>query len=303
MWTSSTPAACCLSRHGSSLHRRRLSSFFELQRVDQQLLAARSPRRRALRSARRRTGSPSSSLSAPQSRQTPARGHLFDLQLGALGGGALGDAARTRTRAPTGTTWRRCPTLTSTASPAARPRGARRSATIAWAIESSCISRSSAAGRRPVLAGASVGGGDGHRQLFFGDSDREVDTGGRGTCLRPAVPEAAACDVARGGDGGGAGPSAGHRNPTGRGCIRLALQRLPAPARPGMGRGRARGPGALCRRRVGDVQVPAAGRGRAGAASGTAGRSGLGTEGGQDQDCAPSVGGREWTSSVSITSW
>ena len=48
----------------------------------------------------------------------------------------------------------------------------------------------------------------------------------------------------------------------------VALQRLPAPARPGMGRARARGAGPLRRRSGGDVPVPAAGRGRAGAADG-----------------------------------
>ena len=60
--------------------------------------------------------------------------------------------------------------------------------------------------------------------------------------------------------------------------IPLALQRLPAPARPGMGRPRARGAGALRRRRAGAVQVPAAGRGRACAAAGAAGRPWLGAK-------------------------
>ena len=42
---------------------------------------------------------------------------------------------------------------------------------------------------------------------------------------------------------------AGDRHPAGRGGFPVALQRLPAPARPGMGRARARGAGPLRRRR------------------------------------------------------
>ena len=94
-----------------------------------------------------------------------------------------------------------------------------------------------------------------------------------GTRLRPVRPEAAARDAARRGDGGRAGPAVGHRNPARRGHFAVAVQRLPAPARPGMGRRAARGAGPLRRRRGRDVQVPAAGRGRAGAAAGPAGRA------------------------------
>jgi site-specific DNA recombinase len=71
----------------------------------------------------------------------------------------------------------------------------------------------------------------------------------------------------------------------------VAGQHLPAPVGPGMGCAPARGAGALRRRPGGDVQVPAAGRGRARAAEGAAGRPRHGAEGGQDQDRAP-AGGR-----------
>jgi site-specific DNA recombinase len=69
------------------------------------------------------------------------------------------------------------------------------------------------------------------------------------------------------------------------------VQRLPEPARPGVGRAR-RGPGALCRRRDRDVLVPPPGRAGAGAPDQAAGRSRLGAEGGQDPDSAPGGGGR-----------
>ena len=72
----------------------------------------------------------------------------------------------------------------------------------------------------------------------------------------------------------------------------LLLQRLPAPARPGVGR---REHGVLVRfadDAGGDVHVPGAGRGRAGAAAGAAGRPRAGAEGGQDADRASAGGWR-----------
>ena len=84
------------------------------------------------------------------------------------------------------------------------------------------------------LGGAPVGGGDGYRQLFRGDPERQVDASGRGARLRPVRAQAPARDPARRRDGGRAGPSAGDRDPQG-GVIVPAVQRLPAPARPGVG--------------------------------------------------------------------
>ena len=79
----------------------------------------------------------------------PPAGTSSITQLGALERRALGHQAEGERRAPTGTTWRRCPTFTSTVV-TRRPAGVARarSRTTASAIESSCISRSSAAGRR-----------------------------------------------------------------------------------------------------------------------------------------------------------
>ena len=78
----------------------------------------------------------------------------------------------------------------------------------------------------------------------------------------------------------------------------VAVQRLPAPAGPGMGYARARGSRSVRRRPAGDVQVPAAGGGRARAAPGTAGRTRPGAEGGQDR--ASFTWGRE---ARGLTSW
>jgi site-specific DNA recombinase len=72
----------------------------------------------------------------------------------------------------------------------------------------------------------------------------------------------------------------------------LDVQRVPAPARSGVGGARARGAGPLRRRCRDHVPVPAAGRGRVGAADGAAGRARVGTESGQDPDRAPHRGRR-----------
>ena len=73
--------------------------------------------------------------------------------------------------------------------------------------------RCPAGAHRRVRAGPPVGGRDGHRELLFRDSARQVDASGRGTRLRPAGPEAAARDAARRGDGGRAGAAPGRRRP------------------------------------------------------------------------------------------
>jgi retron-type reverse transcriptase len=65
---------------------------------------------------------------------------------------------------------------------------------------------------------------------FEGDPALAVDVGDRGTDRRPADPQAAACDVARGGDGGSGGRAQRRRDPAGRGDLTVLVQRLPAPA-------------------------------------------------------------------------
>ena len=68
-----------------------------------------------------------------------------------------------------------------------------------------------AAGGRPWVVETDIA------SCFSRDSASEVDASGGGTRLRPAGPEAAARDAARGGDGGRAGPASGHRHRAGRG--------------------------------------------------------------------------------------
>ena len=88
-----------------------------------------------------------------------------------------------------------------------------------------------------------------------------------------------------------AGPSGGDRHPARR--VVIARCCATSTCTGSTGHGTTREHGVLVRyrrRRAGDVQVPGAGRGRPAAASGTAGRTRLGTEGGQDPDRAP--GGR-----------
>ena len=70
--------------------------------------------------------------------------------------------------------------------------------------------------------------------------------------------------------------------------VTVALQRLPAPAGPGMVGGRAWRAGPLRRRRRGDVRHQGTGGGRARAAYRPAGRARAGAQGGQDPHRAPS---------------
>ena len=152
-------------------------------------------------------------------------------------------------------------------------------------------------------SGCQLGGGDGRGRLFRLDSALRVDVRGRGTRQRSAPARTAARVSARGGDGARRGPAAGHRHPAGRGGIPVARQRLPAPAGPGMA-WRLRDAGPVRRRRAGDVPVPGAGGGRAGAADRAARRARSRAEGGQDPDReAGRWAAREWTSSASTTGW
>ena len=148
MWTSSTPrrlgsvamahpsVVVSVSSSSSSAS---TSSSSPRSHLDVEPAAARAAQRERRRS----------SLSAPQARQRPPAGTSSIASSAPSSARALAPRARTRTRAPTGTTWRRWPTLHARrARRAARRRARSAIATTASAIESSCISRSSAAGRR-----------------------------------------------------------------------------------------------------------------------------------------------------------
>jgi hypothetical protein len=145
--------------------------------------------------------------------------------------------------------------------------------------------------RGRVVRRVPLGGGNGRGRLFRLDSALGVDVRGRGAGQRSASARAAARVSACGRDGAGLGPAAGHRQSAGRGGLPVARQRLPAPAGPGMA-WRLRNAGPLCRRRAGDVPVPGAGGGRAGAADRAARRARPAAEAGQNQDCAAERGQR-----------
>ena len=92
------------------------------------------------------------------------------------------------------------------------------------------------------------------------------------------------------------------RNPAGRGDLTLPVQRLPAPARPAVGRARARGSGPFRGRSAGDVPDTGGGRSGACVAAADPRRAWAPAQGRQDQDRAPERReAREWTSSASTT--
>ena len=70
--------------------------------------------------------------------------------------------------------------------------------------------------------------------------------------------------------------------PQGAGDESLVVQRVPAPARPGLGHPHIRGAGAFRRRSAGGMQIPTASGGRARAAAAAAGRARPDAEGGQN---------------------
>ncbi len=101
----------------------------------------------------------------------------------------------------------------------------------------------------------------------------------------------------------GHGAASGHRHPAGRGDSSVAVQRLPAPARPGVA-GRVRD----LVRYADDALVMCRSKGQAEAALARLtvllAELGLRTEGGQDPDRAPERGwAREWTSLASTIGW
>ena len=86
-----------------------------------------------------------------------------------------------------------------------------------------------------VLAGQAVGGRNGHRELFRGDSVRQVDASGVRTCLRLCCAASGADDAPCRGDAGRPGPATGYRHPAGRGRFPVDGEHLSAPDRSGMG--------------------------------------------------------------------
>ena len=149
MWTSSTPGGVFGSVAMACPSNRRQRIFLELERRPPAAPRRAAARGRVRRSCAHVQREVRQLALRPAVAAAPAAGTSSMHQLGALDRRALGHAARTRTSSAEGTTWRRWPTVTSTCRhPPAAARGAPRSCTIDSAIESSCISRSSAAGRR-----------------------------------------------------------------------------------------------------------------------------------------------------------
>ena len=152
MWTSSTPLALGLS-HGSPpsapfrrQHRRPLRARASPPAAPRPAVTSTSQPAAGSRSA---AGSRRSSCSAPHVAAAPAARHLLHRQLGALERGVPAPPARRRTRARTGTTWRRWPTRSSTSRhAAARARGGSRCRRPTRRSRARALSRSSAAGRR-----------------------------------------------------------------------------------------------------------------------------------------------------------
>ena len=95
------------------------------------------------------SGKPSNSVYVPHARQRPAAGTTSSCS-SAPSAGVPSDTRVKAKASASGTTWRRWPTLTSMVSIRRSPAWASAICRMASAIESSCISRSSAAGRRPA---------------------------------------------------------------------------------------------------------------------------------------------------------
>ena len=112
--------------HSSSIVTLRL---LQLERVDEQLLAAHHLHVQAPARARRPAGTPSQLALASRSAADAGRGYVLDGQLGAVQRPCPAATSSKANASASGTTWRRCPTRSSTAStrrpPACAPAIAR----------------------------------------------------------------------------------------------------------------------------------------------------------------------------------